>query len=229
MKSKKTTFFWALILIFLAGAAPVFAASTIYTSKSDFLSAAAGAGFSLLLEDFNSYTPHTPMIGVEFLPGVTASSNMSELKIWTDHSLAAFDYAVRMGGNAYYEFIFTQPYYAIGFDIVNWETDPPTESGGVDDGVISVGLPDVMDSFFCSLTQANYESGENPPPYFFGVISTSPITRINWFEPHEKSGVSEETSLDNFYVGRLGVPEPSLLVLLGGGLLGLLGISRKIR
>lgn len=203
-------------LIFLSSTSTVFSAT--YATYTDLTSFTTAAG-TLYAENFNSYSDWQPMAGVNFIPGVNVTSNMSKIDLWPSKFLFAYDDYTRTSGNAYYQINLSSSYSAAGFEIVSWETGEPV-SGSVDDGVIELSFADNT-TFSLNISQPN--SGA---PVFFGVVADTPLLHVRWYEPHETSGGNEETALDNIAVGNP-VPLPGAIWLLGSGLLGLIGLRKR--
>ncbi len=189
------------------------ATAVIYGDRTDFLAALGGA--PTVTQDFEGYADGTSMFGVEFLPGVTADTNLAQLEIFQgsgDKELfilgrnqSTADYEVLVGGN----------YRALGFDIEAF--DPATPGPGflsyffTDGDITYTGIPILP-----------LNATENDP-LFFGVISDTPIQSILWSEGPETDGISccEETALDNFVASPVPVPAAGWLLASGLGALAL--------
>ena len=205
-------------------AGPAAAAAVSFgTSLADW-QAAVGA---TTVQDFSGYAVGTSLAGVEVLPGVTASSNMSTLEAFndTDRRLFGSEFAVRQAKNAYYEFAFSVPLTAFAFDIEAFDSltsDPGGGSASDARGTVEVNV--LGGSTF------TYLVGPNPDgsPIFIGVLSDTAITSVRWYEALEaNSGFNEETALDNLRIAAE-VPEPSTYALMIAGL-GLLGFAARRR
>jgi hypothetical protein len=187
----------------------------------------AAAGAPLQNQDFAGYAVGTPMSGVQFLPGVSATSNIPDLRIFSSTRLELFASGgtTRSDGTAYYQIDYALPYLAAAFDISGFEADPTNPSTAQGPGTATVFFSDGSEqSFLISGT-----SDPTLPSIFFGIVADTSIVRIRWTEALEGNGGNEETGLDSFRVGALAaVPEPAPAWLVGSAL-ALLALSRSRR
>lgn len=201
-------------------AAPAFAAPVTYDSQAAFLAALGGAATQT--QDFAGYAPGTNLSGVEFLPGVSGTTNDENLRafmISSDTNLFASGGQRALGG-LFYQFDIAG-YNAVGFDIEFF--DPAATAPGV----IEIIFAD-MSSLLLDIFQTNPLESD---PIFFGIISALDIVRIIWNEAPEVDGFSnEETGIDNFIVANVRaseVPLPAAAWLFVAGVGGLSYASRK--
>jgi hypothetical protein len=193
--------------------------NAVFTVYADYTAFSAAAGSPILMQDFQSYANGTDLRNVEILPGVSVTSNASNVVVWPDKSLFAYDGSTREAGNLYYEIDLSQPYTAVGFDIGAWNPEAPG--------------PGHMDVFFADASSASVLMYQNGPtedtPVFFGITSGTPISKILWNEGPEIGGRgNEETTLDNIAVSVVPAPGAMLLGGIGAGLVGWLRRRRAL-
>lgn len=190
------------LILAVAMSTPVFSATyTTYgltaNAAADRASFTAGLGGALALQqDFETYTPGTDLDGVEFLPGISATSNMDNVQAFsTSGTTVLFGFPRVALIDDYYDIGITAQYRAVGFDIIAY--DPNTPGPGHLKVDFSDGDSTTIDVYPNNLTESD--------PLFFGVISDTPITNIRWTEGPELGGGNEETGLDNFIVSLLSI------------------------
>jgi hypothetical protein len=201
MKRIKTLMLLLAVCI-IAFSAPAYS-YTMYTSNTDFLSAIQENYF---LEDFNSYTYGS---FIEF--NLSESGNGYS---WTmsssPSSLYSTDGAMSTGShNDVITVSFTgNPVTAIGGIFGASETD-----GDFIPGTINLTFSDGS-----SLTNHPVSVGD-----FSGFTFSTPITSMTFTS-------SDFPQIDNFYIGAqaAAVPIPPSVWLLGSGLVGLVGLRRKL-
>jgi hypothetical protein len=180
---------------------------TVYGDRTAFLTALGG---TTMTQDFESFSDGDNMVGVDFLPGVSVSTNMDRLEIFKgsgDQELFGFNTPPKArganGAFAAYNINLSESYKAIGFDIDAF--DPAANPGLM---AMEFADGDFLDPFSVP------PGASEQDPVFIGVISDTDITGIEWREPFDplSGGCCEETALDNFVVPQA-VPLPSALAL----------------
>lgn len=209
----------ALAAMGLAGGAQA-ATATLFGDRTDFLTALGGA--STVTQDFEGFADGANLLGVDLLPGVTATTNLAELRVFQGSGDKEMFISDRNQPEAIYDLHLAPGYHAFGFDI---EAFNPATPGP---GFLNVYFSD-GDTTYTGIPVLPTNATEDDP-IFFGVISDKAITRITWSEGPEIGGIQccEETALDNL-VAANPVPEPSAVALLGAGgaLIGGLGAVRR--
>jgi hypothetical protein len=195
--------------VFLAGLSSAQATTTLYGTLADFQAGLGGA--TTVTQDFNSFAAGTNLLGLNVLPGVTMSTNLSALNVFNSSSLGNVAFATsRNKPEAYYDINVNGAYKAFGFEINAYNPDTPG--------------PGFLSFFFANGDTTYTEIPVLPPatestPIFFGVISDSAIVKIRWSEgPEIGFSCCEETVIDNLIAAQP-VPEPaeSLMLMLGLG------------
>ncbi len=213
MTHKHTTPLLGTLAVFaaaLTAATPSQAATpTLTNSRAEFLALTAADVIST--QDFESFADGTPMSGVEFLPGISATTNLDTLDIFNGSSGKTLFATTRDQPDALYELSITGGYRGVGFDITAFNPATPGP------GFISFYFAD-GDTTYTNIPVLPTNATEDTP-LFWGVISDVAVTRIVWSEGPEIGGISccEETSLDNFVVAAP-VPEASSTALAVAGL-----------
>jgi len=192
-----------------------------YTTYATLADWQAAAGSASLLQDFQAYGDGAFISGVEFLPGVSATTSAAPLRVIANYLGEKFLFhfgSIDPGNVLHYDVALTLPYRALALDIAAFEADPGEPSTAAGPGRLTVSFADA--------TTAQFDIAGNPAgsPVFFGITASRPITALRWTEPLEFDGYSEETGLDNIRVAA--VPEPASLAM---GLLGLGVIALRLR
>ncbi len=199
--------------LYLTAGSSLAATFTTFNDRTLFLNSLLGPPIDT--EDFEGFAVGTDLDGVDFITGVNVTSNAESVEVFGgvgNQDLFAFDDVTRTGPpDLYYDINASSTYKAIGFDIAFF--DPATPGPGVMEVFFSDGMSTSPNIFPANPTEDD--------PIFFGVTSDTTIERIRWTEgPEEGGSGNEETSLDNFVVGRP-ISEPSTLTLAAPGLLGM--------
>jgi hypothetical protein len=190
---------------------------TLYDSLASFEAVIGGPAPSV--QDFDAFPAGTDLNAFEFLPGVFATSNFSNLGVFgPDPNLFGFGGTVRNVGAATYIFDFTQDYAAVAFDVDGWN---PASPG-----------PAIANVQFSDGTSASFQIMQNgaseETPVFFGLSSANAfIRRIFWQEgPGIGGSGNEEVGFDNIRVSPTIVPLPPAFWLFGTSLIGMMLASR---
>jgi len=194
-----------------AFAAPPF---STFADLASFQAALAGA--PTFTQDFEGMASGTNLLGVPFLPGVTASSTGTTLEVFDSAAIGHLMFGTpRTGTEFHYDIVLSSPYNAIAFDIQAF--DPRAQPGH-------------LEVFFADATSTSFNIGpaaSETTPVFFGIVAGGNISSVRWSEPFDpiSARCCEETGLDNFVIAQA-VPEPSEVALLSAGLGVLLGAGR---
>ncbi len=183
---------------------------SLFGTRADFLTGIGAA--PTLTQDFEGYAVGANLLGVNVLPGVTVSTNLSSLEVFNSAGIGKMAFATtRNQPEAVYNINFAGNTKAFGFDIAAYNPATPGP------GFLSFFFAD-GDTTYTLIPVLPLNATEQDP-LFFGVISDSALTRITWSEGPEINGFSccEETGLDNF-VTLSPVPEPSSWALMIAGL-----------
>ena len=147
-------------------------------------------------QDFENFDEGTDLKGVEFISGISATSNSPRLEVFQgsgDKNLFILD-RQSLNNDAFYEINFSESYNAVGFDIEAF--DPNTSGPAILDISFADGDSTSVEIFPTNATESD--------PIFFGVVADQAISQIRLTEGPEVSGVgNEEISLDNFIVANI--------------------------
>jgi PEP-CTERM motif-containing protein len=194
---------------------------TLFGDRTAYLTALGAA--PLVTQDFESFADGSNLVGVDILPGMTASTNLANLNVFKGSGDQEMFATSRDLPEAEYQLNMNAPYTSMGFDIDGF--NPGTPGPGFLDFYFADG-----DTTYQGIPVLPLNATESDP-LFQGIISDTAITKIVWREGPEIGGINccEETALDNF-VAVQAVPEPSaLFMVLGGlGLVGLPAVRRRI-
>jgi hypothetical protein len=162
------------------------AVAATFTKFDNFSAYEAGlGGVPLNKQDFEGFAHGDNLNNVEFLPGISVTSNQPEVEVFVsggDQLLFGFD-RTGAGGSAsdFYDINFSQPYNAVGFNIESF--DPGTPG------------PAIINIFFNDQTSASIDifptNATETDPIFFGVIADTPIARIRLSEGPEIGGIGK--------------------------------------
>lgn len=191
------------------------AATVVFDDRTAFTAALGGA--TPVEEDFGGASTGDNLNGVEFLPGVSATTNADRLEVFGGaNSMFATGGDARTNENLFYDLMITG-YNAFGFDIVAYNPDEGP-------GVIEITFED-SSTMIVNISPTNATESD---PLFFGVISDLAIVSIVWREGVEMNGGNEETALDNFIAANVSeVPIPPAVALFLIGLAGLRFAQRR--
>jgi PEP-CTERM motif len=194
---------------------------TLFGDRTDFVTALGGA--STVSQDFEGYAAGTNLVGVEVLPQVTMTTNLSSLAVFNSASLGNAAFATsRNLPEAIYNINFSGSATAFGFDIGAFNPQTPGP------GFLSFYFADGDLTY--TLIPVIPTNATEQIALFFGVISDVPLVRITWSEGPELDGFSccEETVIDNMIMrtSTNNVPEPSTWAM---ALLGLAGAGWQSR
>jgi hypothetical protein len=212
----------ASLLWGVAGSANA-ATVTLFGDRADFITAMGAT--PTLTQDFNAMAVGTNLTGVQLLPQITLSTNLSSLEVFNSAGIGNMAFAIgRNQPEAVYTFNFSGNTTAFGFDITAF--DPATPGPGF----LSVYFADGDLTY--TLIPVLPTNATEQTPIFFGIMSNSIITRITWSEGPELDGFSccEETGIDNLITAGAAIPEPGswALAMLGLGAAGWQSRRRRL-
>lgn len=209
-----------LTLALLAAGTAQAATVSVYTTLAAWQAAIASPAQT---QDFTGYPIGTDLTGVAVLPGVTLSSNLGPVEVFSADTEAVAFGPARQAGNAYYEAQYALPFRAVALDITAFESIPGDGSTAVDSGLLRFLFSDG------SSTDLSVFGGSGAN-IFIGIVSDVAVTSFRWNEAHEANGLNEETGLDNLRVALRGngntVPLPGTLPLVALAL-GVLPLVRR--
>jgi hypothetical protein len=190
---------------------------SLFGTRADFLTGIGAV--PTLTQSFEGYAVGTNLVGVNVLPGISISTNLESLNVFNSASIGNVAFATsRNQPEAIYNINFSGNTKAFGFDIAAFDPGTPGP------GFLSFFFADGDTTY--TLIPVLPTNATEQDPLFFGVISSSALTRITWSEGPETNGIlcCEETGLDNFITIGVSppIPEPSTYALMAMGL-GFLG------
>ncbi len=188
---------------------------SLFGTRADFLTGIGAV--PTLTQSFEGYAVGTNLVGVDVLPGISISTNLDSLNVFNSTGIGKVAFATsRTQPEAIYNINFSGNTKAFGFDIAAYNPATPGP------GFLSFFFADGDTTYtFIPVLPTNPTEAD---PLFFGVVSSSALTRITWSEGPEIGGIAccEETGLDNFITVTTPVPEPSSYAMMAVGL-GFLG------
>jgi len=194
---------------------PAFAATT-YDFEAEFISHIASDYY---LEDFSTYTDGVPLNGTQ----TTASFGPVNGFSWYAEATNGLWSNLSALSNAASEDLITIYFTGMPVTAIGGLFAPTDEFGMYTDLKVVITLSD----------GTIVEKQEAISPYFVGFVSTIPITSmtidgIDDFSDPE-GDILNYPEVDHFYVGaaKTIIPEPSLLLLLASGLIGLASLRRR--
>ncbi|MEM6403330.1 MAG: S8 family serine peptidase, partial [Cyanobacteria bacterium P01_D01_bin.116] len=147
-------------------------------------------------QDFESFANGTDLDGVEFISGISATSNLPRVEVFQgseDKELFILDRR-SVSDDSFYEINFSESYNAVGFDIEAF--NPVTPGPAVLDIEFADGESTSVEIFPTNPTESD--------PIFFGIVADKPIAKIRLTEGPEVNGIgNEEIALDNFIVANI--------------------------
>jgi PEP-CTERM motif len=181
--------------------------ATLYGTQASFIAGLSGA--PTVTQDFEGFAVGANLLGVNVLPGVTMSTNLSNLNVFNSAGIGKVAFATtRNLPEAVYNINVNGAYKAFGFEINAYD---PLAGGGFLSFYFADG--DLTYTFLTVLPPATEST-----PQFFGVIADKAITKIVWSEGAEIGNFCcEETVIDNLIAAQP-VPEPGTGVMLTAGL-----------
>jgi PEP-CTERM motif len=212
MKKHLTVAALAAASLFVSVGSAHAATVTLFGTRAEFLTGVGAV--PTVTQDFESFATGASLIGVDVLPGISLSTNLDSLTVFNSAGIGKIAFAQsRTQPEALYNINFSGNTKAFGFDIAAF--DPATPGPGFLSFFFADG-----DTTYTSIPVLPTNATEQDS-LFFGVISSSALTRITWSEgPETGFNCCEETGLDNFITAGVSapIPEPSTYLLMALGL-----------